>query len=425
MRPLRILLVTNKCPPDFDGGFELRAFQLAQGLRRRGHEVEVVTSKFRDTFKGERKDPPWVHRVLRYVPISGMRGPIRHLDRGLKFFESTWVGGENVQAMEKFLEGRDYDIAYIFGLLRVSYAVAGPIQRKGLPVLWHCGDSTIADRFYHAPKKIFGYEPVMNLLSGGWYAEEKKIEFRHVAYVSNFLRVRERDHGHRPPFSYLIPRGIDFQLATDVDRERATPPTFFMACRVDPIKGVHNAIAAAGMVLRQRPELPWVLEIAGQTSHLPVYRDQLDQQIAAEGLQDRVKFIGQLPHAQVIEKFRSATAFLFTSIFGEPFSSTIIEAMACGTPLIGADDGSILEVVEPGVSGLVYPRNEPAELAKHLIAVLDDPALRHRIALAGLDVIAKRYTIDRILDLTENTMHVAIEDKRRNGASEVPAATTT
>ena len=34
-RPLRILLVTNKCPPDFDGGFELRAFQIAQALRAR------------------------------------------------------------------------------------------------------------------------------------------------------------------------------------------------------------------------------------------------------------------------------------------------------------------------------------------------------------------------------------------------------
>ena len=45
--PLRILLITNKCPPDFDGGYELRAFQIAAALRDRGHDVDIVTSNFR------------------------------------------------------------------------------------------------------------------------------------------------------------------------------------------------------------------------------------------------------------------------------------------------------------------------------------------------------------------------------------------
>ena len=54
MEKLRILLVTNKCPPDFDGGYELRAFQIAQALRARGHELDVVTSRYRPTFHGEK-----------------------------------------------------------------------------------------------------------------------------------------------------------------------------------------------------------------------------------------------------------------------------------------------------------------------------------------------------------------------------------
>ena len=409
IRPLRILLVTNKCPPDFDGGFELRAFQIAEALRTRGHEVEIVTSKYRDTFTGERRDPPWVHRIFRYVPVSKMRGPLRHFDRVAKLFESTWVAGENVPAIEQFLRGREFDLAYCFGMLRISFAVAEPVQRRGIPILWHAGGACIADHFFHFPKEFPGYEMAMRLFTRGWYAVEKRIEFRHVAYVSTFLRERESERGHTPPHRYIISRGIDFPLATDVDRARAQPPTFFLACRIDPAKGIHNVIAAAGILQRRQPGLAWKIEIAG-ASFIPTYRDRIEAQIEREGVRERIVFLGLLSRAEVTERMKRATAFIFSSVYGEPFSSTIIESMACGTPLIGANDGSILEVVEPGVSALVYPKNEPAELAALMKRVLHDPALAQRVAAAGLETIRARYTLDRILDLTEETFQRVLAD---------------
>jgi type III pantothenate kinase len=118
---------------------------------------------------------------------------------------------------------------------------------------------------------------------------------------------------------------------------------------------------------------------------------------------------------------KSATAFIFSSVYGEPFSSTIIESMACGTPLIGADDGSILEVVEPGVSALVYPKNDPAALAAHMERVLDDPAHAQRVAAAGIETIRARYTIDRILDLTERTFAAVLADHAARTPSATPA----
>jgi glycosyltransferase involved in cell wall biosynthesis len=422
---LRILLVTNKCPPDFDGGMELRAFQIATALRRRGHEVDIVTSRFRETFKGERRDPEWVHRIFRYVPVSKSRGPLRHIERLTRLYESTWVAGENVPAMEKFLQAhhdpyvgvdaaamgtRPYDLAYCFGMLRISFAVAGPIQQRGLPVLWHAGGTCIADHFYHRPKTVPGYALGLKVFGRGWRAEEQKIEFRHVAYVSNFLRDREAERGHVAPNRYVISRGIDFPLAEDVHRERLQPPTFFLACRIDPSKGLHNVVKAAGILQRKRPELPWKIEFAG-ASFIPTYRDELEALIDAEEVRARISFPGQLVRADVTARMKSATAFIFSSVYGEPFSSTIIESMACGTPLIGADDGSILEVVDPGVSALVYRKDEPAELAVLMERVLDDPAHAQKVAAAGIETIRERYTLDRILALTEQTFERVIADQ--------------
>ena len=60
-----------------------------------------------------------------------------------------------------------------------------------------------------------------------------------------------------------------------------------------------------------------------------------------------------------------------------------------------------VEVAEPGVSALVYRKNEPAELAAYMANVLDDPALAQRLATAGLATVRARYTLDRILEQTE------------------------
>ena len=347
--------------------------------------------------------------------MTQRNGPLRHFDRVAKLFESTWVAGENAPALDRFLDGREYDLAYCFGMLRISFAVAEPLQHRGLPVLWHAGSTCIADHFFHFRKKVFGYETAMRLGTRGWYAAEKRIRFRHVAYVSNFLRDREAERGHTPPHRYVISRGIDFPPATDIARPRTEPPTFLLACRIDPTKGIHHVVAAAGILQRKRPELAWRIEFAG-ASNRPHYQAEIEAQIAREGVRERLHFLGLVSRAEVTERMKSATAFIFSSVYGEPFSSTIIESMACGTPLIGADDGSILEVVEPGVSALVYRKNEPAELAAHMERVLDDPALAQRVAAAGLETIRQRFTLDRILDLTEETFQRVLADHRGHPA---------
>ncbi len=410
MSSLRILVLSNKCPPDFDGGYELRAFQIAEGLRSRGHHVDFVTSKYRPAFKGERSDPPWVHRIFHYVLVSRSKTAWRKIDRLLRRIASTAVARRNVPAMERFLEGRSYDIAYCFGLHRVSLAVTGPLVRRGIPILWHAGGTFMVDHLRKWPREIPGYQLSMQLFARKWYAMERRGDYRHVAFVSDFLRDYFVREGMTPERSWVISRGIDFPLARDIERSRTEPPVFFMACRLDEEKGVHHAIAAGGMLLREHPELPWRLEISGVD--YSDYGQRLKAQVSREGLNDRVAFVGHLPHSEVLKRMRTATAFLFCSIYGEPFSSTIIEALASGTPLIGSDAGSILEVVEREKTALVYPRENPAALAGQMQRVLVDPALRLRLARAGVELIAARYTLDRILAQTEATFAEVMKNQR-------------
>ena len=412
MDALKILMLSNMCPPDYEGGFELRAFQIAGALRERGHEVDLATSHYRPHYKGERKDPPWVHRIFEFVIMSQSRSMWRYIDRIPLRIACSTIAAKNIPAMERFLEGRNYDLVYVFGLQRISLAVVQPVMQRRIPILWHAGDSYIADHFYHWPKNLFGYSSGLNLFAKKWYDLEKRLDYRYFAFVSEYLRDEAFEKGFRPQKSFVIPRGFDGPLGWDVDRPKADPPLFFMACRLDPHKGIHHAIEAGATLLARRPDLNWRLEIAGKS--YSGYQDQLKSLIQKHNLADRVTLLGQIPRADVLTKMREAVAFLSCSTYGEPFAGTIIETMATGTLLIGSRAGSILEVATPDKSALIYEIGDVTTLSRHMERAVIDPQMRDQVAMDGVKVVENRYTLDRILSLTERTFSEVINSYRPN-----------
>jgi glycosyltransferase involved in cell wall biosynthesis len=400
MRRLKVLMISNLCPPDFDGGFELRAFQIAGALRARGHDVDFATSEYRPTFKGRREDPPWVHRIFQYVTVSQSTSIWRYVDRIPKRIECSSIAEKNIPLLKDFLEGREYELAYVFGLQRISLATILPLSERQIPILWHAGDNYVADHFFHFPKTIIGYSPALNLFAKKWYNLEKKQDYRHVAFVSEFLKDEAKEKGFVPEKSFVISRGFDGSLGWDVDRPKADPPLFFMACQVNALKGVHHAVEAAGILQRRRPELSWCLEVAGVS--YSGYQKLVEGLVDKYELRSRVRFLGQIPRNQVLVKMRSSTAFLSCSTWGEPFAGTIIETLATGTPLIGARAGSILEVATAEKSALIYEIGDTEQLSRHMERILLDKEFSRQLALEGVKVIQERYTLDRILDQTES-----------------------
>ena len=260
---LRILLVANKCPPDYDGGYELRAFETAQSLRARGHDVDMVTSHYRPGFVPPAPDPEWVHRIFQFVPVSSKTGLARKVDAATRRIACTTIAEQNEPAMREFLKGKTYDLAYCFGLHRIGLATAYPLTDKGVPILWHAGGTYLVDQLYRWPKEILGFRMAMGTVAKKWYQVEQLVDYSNVAFVSQFLCDYHVEHGMKVPNPYVIGLRADFPLQQDVDRRRAQPPLFFMASRLDREKGIHTAVSAAAELLAKRPDLQWKLEIAG------------------------------------------------------------------------------------------------------------------------------------------------------------------
>lgn len=414
---MRILVISNLCPPDYDGGFELSAFRNANSLRERGHDVDLVTGEFRSTYQGERVDPHWVHRIFKTSQTkdgwssaemflggdSDLRFKIGNLFNqiGLRLANIRVlthmldVAPSNEAALDKYLAENDYDAAYVFGLHKIGTSVIRSLMKKKIPVLYHQGDEWLA--FYIYPGLL--KKMMLNLASPITYFRERRIDLKHVYLVSHFMKRRFMDAGFKEEQLGVIYRGVEFPLRDDFDRERFDPPVFLVASRLTLYKGVHFAIKAAAILDQRLPRAEWQLWLAGHGD--PVTMEYFHSLVAELGIEHRVRFIGKHSRESTYAHMQRSLAVISPSVFDEPFGNTNIEAMASGTPLIASRSGAIEEIIDHGNSGLIYDRHKAEELAHHMQLVLVNKDLRRSLKVQGLKRVREMFTQEKVIDQVE------------------------
>jgi glycosyltransferase involved in cell wall biosynthesis len=137
----------------------------------------------------------------------------------------------------------------------------------------------------------------------------------------------------------VIHHGLDLQ---NYRFEEKKQPYLAFLGRICPIKGAHNAIAIA-----KRAGMP--LKIAGEVQ--PLFREYFEKEIRPHIDGRNIEFLGEADLALKNELLGNATALLFPIEWEEPFGLTMIESMACGTPVIAFPGGAVEEVVDDGISG--------------------------------------------------------------------------
>jgi glycosyltransferase involved in cell wall biosynthesis len=157
--------------------------------------------------------------------------------------------------------------------------------------------------------------------------------------------------------------------------------------RIIEPKGVHLAIQAVKAYNKNRPNGQKIkLKIAGK--HYSGHRKDTYWQERIEPVIDNkeVKYVGFIDNTAAKQQFLSnAKALLVPSIFDEPFGMVMIEALACGTPIIALDSGAISEVVQHEKTGFIIKKTQDAEQSLNESAIAD----------AFADAISKVLTLDR------------------------------
>jgi glycosyltransferase involved in cell wall biosynthesis len=173
-----------------------------------------------------------------------------------------------------------------------------------------------------------------------------------------------------------------FKLSAELNYSEA--PLIFLG-RIERIKGCHTAVEVAKSVGKK-------LIIAGNVSRLPEEIFYFDTEIKPHIDGVNVIFLGEVNDIQKNEWLGMASALLMPIEWNEPFGIVMIEAMACGTPVIAFPYGSVPEVVDEGITGFVV--KDKGEMIKAVGSINKiDRSLCRQTAESRFDVsvIAKQY----------------------------------
>ena len=223
----------------------------------------------------------------------------------------------------------------------------------------------------------------------------------HVVTTGEALRQQlARDNGVPLAHMTSIPTGIDLARYVPDDPAAARArlgvpprPTLGIVATLRDWKG-HDVLFEA--LARDRAAWDgWNVVVVGDGP----YRDRLDAQLARLGLAERIRFAGQ--QEDVVPWLQALDLFTLPSWGEEGVPQAILQAMACGLPVVSTTVGAITEAVADGVTGLVVPPRDVPGLGAALARLRDDAPLRARLGAAGRQRARAEFGIERMLDRME------------------------
>lgn len=374
------------------GGQNVYVGQVARALAALGHTVDIFT----------RRDSPHLPEIDDWQPgvrvIHVAAGPSRYVRKEalLPFMDefTTW--------MLRFIgyEERGYDL--IHANFWMSGLVAADLKRiTGTPFVITFHALGRVRRFYQGiddqfPDARFAIEDRLIIEADRIIAECPQDEEDLV----------ELYHADRSKVT-IIPCGFDLEELAPVDRAEARrllgldpdEHVILQLGRMVPRKGVETVIRGLARLIKDHGIAARLLIAGGDSAEPDPERTpeigRLQAIALEEGVAEAVRFLGHQPRGMLCRLYSAADLFAVTPWY-EPFGITPVEAMACGTPVIGSCVGGIKFSVRDGETGFLVPPSDPAALAERMAYVITNPELRIKLGRQGRRRARRLFTWRRV-----------------------------
>jgi len=361
---MRVCFVSRRYWPAVSG-MSAYAENLMRHLVRQGHEVTMV-SQYRGDPAGR-------------AVYGGGPPPADRVPDGVEVVALEALGEQRVGAGEPANFEADVDTMtrtvldlherHPFDILHAQYAypnglaVLRAARAAGLPAVVSVqgGDGhwvgTCCSTHRDLVRAVFAHAPALLIGSPSFAGE-----------------VCER-HGVDPERFTLVPGATDAERFTraNTDAHVSDPAVLLYHGRVDRRKGVLDLLEAVRLLLADGVAVRLLVSGIGPDV------DAVGEGITQLGLDGHVEVLGAVPYERAHEVYRRGEVFV-SPTYAEGFSNTILEAMATGLPVVSTDVVGVRDCVQPDDNGVLVPPADPPALAAGIRRVLDDPALRRRIA---------------------------------------------
>ena len=369
------------------GGYELNCRDVAEELRRRGHDVVVLTSRAGAAGVAEAG-------VERRLLLKSRRDlPSVHDQRA--FGRNRFVTERhNARAVREVIDRIGADRVVVWNGSNLGRGVLTALEASR-PVTYFAEDTWLTlelqPRRGAAPVRVAraAYDTVVAMAGvprGG-------ARLADVVYCSDSLRRRYAALGARDRGHTVIHLGVDADLFEWKPPHLLEAPALKRILYVGqlvPEKGISTLLRAFALLAAERPDIALTLVGGFRTAS---YEREVAARAAAAPHPDRVTVSPLRPRTELPGLLHSHDVFAFTTEQDEAFGLALVEAMACGIPVVAALSGAVSEIVTADVTALVYPAGDPVALAERLAATLADPAGAAARSKAARADVERRFTV--------------------------------
>jgi glycosyltransferase involved in cell wall biosynthesis len=384
------------------GGAESYMLEVAELQAGRGHDVaffgmahpENPPSRFEEHF------PPY----LSFDPPPPSLADKARVAGRLLYSPAARRGFEEV--LEKF----EPDIVHLHNIYhQLSPSILRPLQVARIPAVMTLHDYKLACPTYlfldkgEVCEACLGgrfYQAVLrrcnkgSLIASSLNALELTLHTATKAYSpvhlfvcpSRFIQGKMTEAGVFPERLRHLPNFVD---ASAIVPKQSRGGGVVYAGRLSGEKGVDTLIAAASGI-----DAP--VDIAGTGPDATAY-EAMSRSLGTS----KVRFHGQLAREHLHRLVRSAAVVAVPSRCHENQPLIVLEAMACGVPVVATELGGLPELIDPGIDGEIVPPNDPDALALALRSVLEDPDRAYAMGLAGRAKVERMFSVERHIELLD------------------------
>lgn len=213
----------------------------------------------------------------------------------------------------------------------------------------------------------------------------KKLNAKLAAKIAVSQAAKRWAEKFFPGEYHVIPNGVDLSNFSPNAPPALSPahPRIIYVGRLEKRKGLKYLILALPAVLKEFPKASLVVVGYGPLKN---YVMQLAHKIK---VLDSVQFVGPVSNSKLPGYYTSSTVYVAPTINPEAMGIVLIEAMACGIPVIASDISGYDEIITNGVNGILVPRRNIAKLAEAIITLISNSNLRNRISENALRYVAQ------------------------------------
>jgi glycogen(starch) synthase len=392
---MRVLILSNFYPPHFIGGYELGCSDVVEALRARGHDVGVLTS---------------THGMNR-AQKSGSVYRWLESDLGLNLdasstdlFKLFKKESNNQRAFARVCREFSPDVLYIWNATHISISLALKAERLGLAVCYFISDHWLAqwesDALYslnrRSPRRLHRrliWKSLVTSLNAFGLLPSASLNLANVQFASRYLKQEALAAKKPVSNAEVIHWGIDVNRFRFNNRPR-DPKRLLYVGQLTRLKGVETAVQALKLIVEQNSYRSSTLTIVGG----PDYENRVHRLVSSLGLEDNVRFTGLIPRDHLPSIYEEHDILLFPSIWEEPFSLTLLEAMSSSLASVGTITGGSAEILENEVNALTFPKGDVDACAKQVVRLLRSNELLERLRSRGRRTVEENFRLEQMVD---------------------------